>query len=333
LATQTHHGARRRYVLVIIVLTAFTLATLDQRSGDSGALGSIGRIVHRVVQPFSSAAATVFSPVQDWWDGVIHSGDLKSENKKLREELQQAKTKAALGQAAIAQNEQLNELFGKPFLDAYKWVGGSVAFGSSGNFGNTFTIDVGTERKIVPGMAVIAADGLVGRVRRVWNGGSEVERIDDPGFAAAIRMARTGTFGVATTQPDGSLKIDFSTDTRGKSTDFKVGDIAYTCGCEDSTLPAGIPLGTVTSVERNGPATTVHLQRLVDLPSVDAVKVLMWVPGQRNLVAVPITTTTTTSTTTTTTTVPGQTTTTAAGQTSTSTPSSSSPTTAAKTGG
>ena len=35
------HGARRRYVLLIIVLSALTLATLNGRAGQSGPIGTV----------------------------------------------------------------------------------------------------------------------------------------------------------------------------------------------------------------------------------------------------------------------------------------------------
>ena len=55
---------------------ALTLATLSERNGDSGPIGAAGRVAHRVVQPVTDAADSVFSPIHDWWHGFWHHGDV-----------------------------------------------------------------------------------------------------------------------------------------------------------------------------------------------------------------------------------------------------------------
>ena len=70
-------ASRRRYVLLVIVLTCLTLITLDTRSGRSGPLGVMGRIAHRIVGPVQGAVDDGARPVSDWWDGITNSGRLK----------------------------------------------------------------------------------------------------------------------------------------------------------------------------------------------------------------------------------------------------------------
>src|SRR5438067_921047 len=140
MAVQTQM-ARRRYVLVLIVLSALTLATLDKRSGESGPIGTVGRLAHRVVQPFANAADAVFSPVHDWWDSVVHSGHLKSDNRTLRHEIAQLRARLNESDQAVALNRYYESFFGKRFLDAYQEVGASVVTGNPDNFDKTVTID------------------------------------------------------------------------------------------------------------------------------------------------------------------------------------------------
>ena len=274
------HGARRRYVLVIILLSALTLATLDQRAGQSGPIGTVGDAVHRVVQPFASGADTVFSPVHDWFDSLIHSGHLKSDNRRLREQIAALRARERVVNQAILDNRYYKSFFGKPFLDDYTTVGAWVQSGAIDNLSHTITINRGTEKGIVEGMAVIAGDGLVGRIYRSWNGGSQVLLATDPTFGAAITMVGTGTFGTAQTQPDHRMRVVFSVDTRHPNLSaFKPGDVAQTCGCASSDFPPGIPVGSVVSSLQSGPDVIVRLAPFVDFGALDVVKVVKWSSG------------------------------------------------------
>ena len=90
-------ASRRRYVLLLIVLTCLTLITLDTRNGRSGPLGAVGRVAHRIVSPVQGAVDDVARPVGDWWDGVTDSGDLKRENRELEEEIAALQRQADAG--------------------------------------------------------------------------------------------------------------------------------------------------------------------------------------------------------------------------------------------
>ena len=106
-------ASRRRFVLLVIVLTAVTLITLDTRSGRTGPLGALGRGRTRSCRRSRARSTTSPGPVGDWWSGVIDSGDIKRENRKLR-----AAGRGAAGQRTAprsrrsSENEALKKLLG-----------------------------------------------------------------------------------------------------------------------------------------------------------------------------------------------------------------------------
>jgi len=112
MAVAPRRASRRRYVLLIIVLTAITLITLDTRNGRSGPIGALGRGAHSVVGPVESAINNVARPISDWWQGVFDSGDIKKENRKLRQQNQELQGQQRQAQAAITENENLKKLLG-----------------------------------------------------------------------------------------------------------------------------------------------------------------------------------------------------------------------------
>jgi rod shape-determining protein MreC len=307
-------GGRRRYVLVLLVLTSVTLITLDQRQGNSGPVGTLGRFAHRVVSPVSDLSSSALNPVSDWFDGVLHAGSLKRDNARLKRDLSAARIQVLRGEAALRENQLLSKLDGEPYLDAIKSVVGRVVTSSPGNFNRTITLDHGSEKGIQTGMPVVAADGLVGRVTQVWLGGCNVLLLDDSQFGVGVRMVRERTPGIAGGQAGRStLNVEIG----GPLPPAKrprIGELAETSGLQGTTFPPFIPVGTVLSVtvSDDGLSISVRLAPLVDVNNLEFVKVLLWTSGSPVPPALhSIATTTTkpkTKTSSTTTTVPRSTT-------------------------
>jgi rod shape-determining protein MreC len=320
-------GGRRRYVLVLLVMTSVTLITLDQRQGDAGPVGALGRFAHRVVAPASDLGSNVLSPVSDWFGGVLHAGSLKHDNARLKRELSAARIDALKGEQARSQNRILMKLDGQAFLDDIPSVVGRVVAQSPGNFQQTVILDRGSESGIKAGMPVVAGDGLVGRVWQAWSGGCNVLLLDDSSFGVGVRMVRGRITGIAQGQAGRStLTADFS-GPLGPLQRPRVHDLAETSGLQGSTFPPGIPVGTVdsVSVSDDGLSVDVRFVPLVDVTSLEYVKVLRWSVGSPVPPALQATTTTTTTakkSTTTTTTKATTTTTTTTTTTSSGTPTS-----------
>jgi rod shape-determining protein MreC len=305
--------SRRRYVLLVIVLTAVTLITLDTRGGRSGPLGALGRAAHTIVSPIQGAVESVTTPISDWWHGVTDAGDLKQQNRSLRERLAAAEAKDRAAQRAIDENEDLKRLLGLNSLLNVKRANARIVARDTGNFDSSLTIDHGTESGIVRDMPVVAPNGyLVGSVIDVGRNFAKVRVLTDPVFAVGVRTPRHPGADAATGTASGSvgsrelLVEDF--DPQAK---IVPGDQIVTSPLS-TKFPPDLLVGSVTKVVDvpGGFRRNVFIKPYVDLGALENVAVLLWVQGQGPVV-VPRTTTTT-STTTTTTTVP-------AGATSTST--------------
>src|SRR6185503_20446047 len=111
-----YRRANRRYVLLLLVLTAITLITLDSRREQPGALGAVGRAAHALVSPIERAVNAVASPVSDWFSGVTDGGSLKRDNRRLTTEVQRLQNQERDAKTAIEQNETLQALLDLPVL-------------------------------------------------------------------------------------------------------------------------------------------------------------------------------------------------------------------------
>jgi rod shape-determining protein MreC len=300
----SRHVSRRRYVLLLLVLTAVTLITLDSRAGRTGPLGAVGRGAHTVVSPIERGVNAVAQPVSDWWDGVTNAGHLKRENAALRRENAELRGKQAAAAHAINENKILDQLLHLPILSNVPRVAARVVNRDPGNFESTLTIDRGTESGIARDMPVMAGDGLVGKVIETWRGGSKVRVLVDQDSAVGVQTEQKPGHDSTTGIAEGRTgSRDVVVDDFDPQKPVVVGDAVVTSGLENSVFPYGLPVGKVVKVDKlpGGLGTRVRIRPYVDFDGVAYVLVLKWVPGQGAVIS----TTTTAPPTTTTTTVPG----------------------------
>lgn len=309
----------------MIVLTCLTLITLDTRSGRTGPLGSIGRLAHRVMSPIEGAVNDVTRPVGDWWSGLVDSGNLKKDNRRLEQENAALRGKQISAEQAIKENNELRKLLGLHSLLEVNSVNGLVVSRDPGNFDPTLTIDKGSESGITVDMPVIASEGIVGKVIEVWDGGSKIQVLTDPQFSVGVQTPGHGvlapaTTGVASGQVGShDLAVVFDAGTKVVKGD------AIVTSPQSTLFPPGLPVGTISSVtvQPGGTGVDATITPYVHLGGLQYVTVLLWPDGHTGPV---LRTTTTTTTSTTTSTLPGATT-------SSSSSSSSSSTTPTSSGG
>jgi rod shape-determining protein MreC len=307
-------ASRRRYVLLLIVLTCLTLITLDARNGRSGPLGALGRLAHRVVSPVQGAVDDVARPVGDWWSGITDSGNLKKKNRQLEQEVAALKGRQTAAAEAIKENSDLKALLKLTDALLVKNVAGLIVGRSPGNFDPTLTIDKGSESGIAVDMPVIAPEGIVGKVLEVWNGGAKIQVLTDPDFAVGVQTpghgASPATTGIASGQVGlHDLAVQFDVGTK-----VLIHDPIVT-SAQSTLFPSGLPVGTISKAG-NLPGNTgvsAQITPYVHLGALQHVTVLLWAQGATGPVLPTTTTTTTSTTSTSTTTLPGTTSTTRIG--------------------
>ncbi len=142
------------------------------------------------------------------------------------------------------------------------------AYGSSGSDrSHVFYIDKGAHNGLKPDMAVITADGIVGKVRDVFPHSAQVLAVNDPTSGAGVILETTRIRGVLKGDAAGRLEVvGVTADQR-----IKPGENVLTAG-GDLIFPRGLPVGVVrTGGYRSGPrrarSTSIlkpaaHLDRL-----------------------------------------------------------------------
>jgi rod shape-determining protein MreC len=300
---------RRRYALILIVLTSITLITLDQRADDKGPIGAVARVAHRIVAPISGAARSVFGPVGDWLAGITDGGELRDQNRDLKNELKTLQAKIRDAERALDDNKKFKALFDEVWLDDIPSKEARIVAGSPGNFERTVVLSKGTESGIEVGYPVVGPDGLVGRVIDAWDGGSKVLLITDATFGVSVRLQDQRIRGPAEGQSGSpTLKLNLSSADLSEDQVASIlpDDRVETCGCDESEYPPGIPVGEVVRTEQqtSGISIIVRIRPYLDSASLEYVKVLLWDPGDPVPSELAATTTTSAPAATTSTTTP-----------------------------
>jgi rod shape-determining protein MreC len=130
---------------------------------------------------------------------------------------------------------------------ARQFVAATILYANRDPFTRRVVVDKGSRDGVIPGEAVVDQTGVVGQVTRVFPWVSEVTLVTDKEQAVPIQVVRSGlrgvTFGVGF---DGTLELRFMP----VNADIQNGDLLVTSGI-DGTYPAGLPVATVSNIERN----------------------------------------------------------------------------------
>jgi rod shape-determining protein MreC len=269
--------ARSRFTLLLLVLTSITLLTLDYRGAGSGAIGVVKDGVRDAFAPVQGASDKVFAPVGNFVGGILHYGDLESENERLRQEMANLRGRADRADAVERERQVLLDNLNLPTEEDIPRVDARVVSANPSNFAFTVEIDKGTSSGIAAGMPVVTGAGLVGKITDASRNRAVVQLITDKEFSVGVVMSLSGDLGVA--NGTGSLQ-EIDVDLVVPQTPLSKGDVVSTSGLQNSQYPPNIPVGKVTSAKLrpNALQQDVTIEPIVDLRRLTFLTVLQWTP-------------------------------------------------------
>jgi rod shape-determining protein MreC len=269
--------SRPRFTLLLLVLTAITLLTLDERSNGLGVIDTARDGARDLFAPVKDAADAVFSPVTDFFQGAVHYGDVEEENARLRAQLAEREALALRAADAEREREALLDLAALDFVGDIPTVAARVVRSPASGFDLTIELDRGREAGVAKGMPVVGSGGLVGRVVDVSRRTSIVQLVTDSSSSVGVRLAASGDVGVAVGRGSGStLRMDLV----DPATKVEKGEAVVTSGLQNSVFPPGIPVGRVVAATTASGALQqdVTVAPAADLRRLVFVKVLQWAP-------------------------------------------------------
>jgi len=138
-------------------------------------------------------------------------------------------------------------------------------------------ISVGTNQGVEKDSAVIAADGVVGRVFALTLNQAEVELLIDRNAAAGAVLFHTRLHGIIQGTGEETLALNFIT----SSETVPDGELVYTSGT-DRIYPKGLPIGTVVSSKKEGVYQKIVVRPHVDFSRLEEVMVVLDRKGEEH---------------------------------------------------
>jgi rod shape-determining protein MreC len=274
-ALSTRRSGRTRFTILLLVLTAVTLLTLDGRG--FGPIDSARSAVLSALAPVGDAAQAAARPFRNAWDAAFDQGDLQAENDRLQEEVDRLQGEVTSGQVAQQQLQDLLTILNIDFTGDIPRAHAKVVAGSVGNFGSTLQLDKGSNDGVGENMAVVTGEGFIGKITEVSADRSTVELVTSGSYTVGFNVVGTAAVGVA--QGTGSTsvlqgsKIDVNTK-------VELGDIVVTGGSDASYFPPNLPIGTVAGVRTDEAArqTTVDITMFARTTDLTYADVVLWTP-------------------------------------------------------
>jgi rod shape-determining protein MreC len=244
---------RARTVLAVLLAASIVLITIDFRQPDGGPVDRLQRLAIAVFGPLQQGASAVVRPVADLAGGVAELGGLRSDNRRLEAEVARLRAQERTYADVLEENRRLRGTLGMARRCGCRTVGASVVAGSGSNFQLSVTVDAGSRQGVARNMAVVDADGLVGRVTQVTADYATVLLVTDPASGVAASLARGKAPGIV--RGSGSQLLSFQPVRAG--TKVERGDPVVTQAYQGSVFPAGLPIGVVERVDPVGAASLV----------------------------------------------------------------------------
>jgi rod shape-determining protein MreC len=272
---------RRRLVVGFLCVLSLALVTVYFRESDGGVLHGLQSTGASVLRPFEVAADRVASPFEDgasWFGGLLHA---KSDNKKLRKEVDELRAQQIVNLAALRENAQLKQqlkyLESPKYPEDYRPVVARVIARAPSQFSHQIVVSAGKNQGISKHDAVVTAEGLVGLVTKVASNVAQVTLLTDDSSAVSVVDIKTNASGIAQQGISDSLTVDQVT----KDQIVRRGDILVTAGWRSGDLsslyPRGIQVCQVTQVGQSDTDLYKQIQcnPFVDFSGLEAVIVLV----------------------------------------------------------
>lgn len=266
-------------MVVLLLLAALTVITLDARGGDDSPVDPLRTAVGAVVGPVEAGTATALRPVRAVPEIFRTSGGLREDVERL--EAENARLRAQLATSEVDRNRaaELDGLLAGAKDTGYAVVPARVvAMGPAQSFTRAVTIDAGTSSGIRPDMTVINQDGLVGRVVRADRSTATVLLVVDQESVVGGRIGSTMEVGFVRGRGEHGDDARLDLDLADQSATPAKRDVLVTWGSRrGAPYVAGIPIGRVTSVRTSPGSLSAQavIRPFVDFTSLDLVGVVV----------------------------------------------------------
>src|SRR3979411_1214455 len=238
-------GRYRNLIVLVGVLFAqvLGLAVQVKRPTDSEPTRLIRVWAVDVVTPLENALHWVQTSTSNVWHNYFYLRGGRAENRNLKQQVERMSLEQVRMSQDADQARRLQALlaFKEQFIS--RTMAAQVIGSSGSDLSRAVYIDKGESDGIKPDMAVITADGIVGKVLRVYRYTSQVLLIDDQTRGVGAILEKSGLQGILRGTPGGEVVLEKVMSDEA----VPAGEMVLTSG-GDGIFPKGLLVGRVTKV-------------------------------------------------------------------------------------
>ncbi len=256
---------------IIVLLLGVPIVLLRSTLQDPHRMNGFDRAVHRIGAPLEAGVTYSARWVGSFFERWVFQARMLDEKEALEEQNRDHKRELVELAQLREQNRQLRRALQMRDQVPEDLLSAAVTGVEQSPFFRVVKISVDRGDSYVrPGMAVLAPDGVVGRINRTHGLHSDVMLITDPESKIAVEVARTRCPGILEGVGEDMCRV------RIISCDEAVveGDVIQTSGVDD-LFPKGHPVGRVAGVERKVDAQLVDVIPSVRFDRLDMVWVVL----------------------------------------------------------
>ncbi len=242
---------RARELVIVAGLLALPLLFLRANLTATEHLNWMDRAILRVSAPLQAGITGLLRSVGGVWTRYIALVHVKADNARLVDENAQLRAQLVAAEHAAARTGELEHLLGLRGRLQFDTVAARVIGVETSSFFRVVRVRLDRGRDVVqPGMPVIAAAGVVGRVQRVFGGYCDVLLAADAKSSIDVVVARTGGRGVLKGIA-GSNRYRTRIEYLERKDEAAEGDVVVTSGL-GGLFPRDLPVGRIVKVEKRG---------------------------------------------------------------------------------
>ncbi len=266
---------RRRIVVATLVVLSVALLTVYFREPSNGPVHRAEASAMHVVAPLQSGTARVIKPFRDGWNWFAGLFSAQSQNRSLRAEVEQLRSRIAQQLVAQQQDGELKSMQHVPavFPKGTSFAQARVIASSTTAWYSTVTIDAGSAQGVAMNDAVVNGQGLVGRVTAVTPDASQVTLITDQDSYIDAMVVPNGAEGLVAGSVTGDVTLQYV----DRSEKVVTGQVVVTSGMKNSIFTRGIPIGYVSAVAQQDVELyqSISVTPYVDFHTLDLVMVAL----------------------------------------------------------
>ena len=217
--------------------------------------------------------STPFVKLGDYIPVVKSRRDLDRQNRELRAANDLLRQQLRAFDATVVENLELNAKFGFKARQQYRTLGARIIGRDSSNWYKSLQIDRGANDGLRTDLAVLNADGLIGKITEVSAGEARVLLLTDPACKASALLQESREPGIVTGTDTARLQMTYVS----RHAKIRNGESVITSGL-GGVFPKGILIGTVTKARldtETGMYQNLEIQPAVDYRRLEEVAVIL----------------------------------------------------------